>query len=263
MLFLGVDLAWGEVNETGVVALAESGRVIDADWTCGTTATALWIDERAEQDTLCFIDAPLVVENPARTMRECERQVGQCYGAWRVSANATNIESSRLGGVALRIALERQGWRYDDGFGGPPGSGLVVSECYPYTTIVGAAELGYEIERPAYKRRPKAIPTTAWRAQRATTCDELIARLAGLGHADPPLILGSHPNTATLVAESSPLSDPAYKHREDLLDAAVAAWTAALWVRHGLTRCQVLGNPAISQATASIIAPYRPRQLRE
>lgn len=33
-----------------------------------------------------------------------------------------------------------------DGRTGPPAEGLVMPECYPYTTLVGAPELGY-IER--------------------------------------------------------------------------------------------------------------------
>lgn len=31
-------------------------------------------------------------------------------------------------------------------------------ECYPYTTIVGAEELGYEDKLPAYKRARKGVP---------------------------------------------------------------------------------------------------------
>jgi predicted RNase H-like nuclease len=33
-----------------------------------------------------------------------------------------------------------------------------------------------------------------------------------------------------------------YKHREDLIDACLAAWTAALWIERGADRCQVLGE---------------------
>jgi predicted RNase H-like nuclease len=51
--------------------------------------------------------------------------------------------------------------------------------------------------------------------------------------ADLPLRLDSHPVTRQLVVEPSPLNDTAYKHREDLIDALLCAWTAALWSRHG------------------------------
>ena len=94
VVYLGVDLAWGDTSETGLVALDDNGTILDADWRSGTTATGDWICGHAEEDTLCFIDAPLIV---------------------------------------------------------------TLSECYPYTTLVGATELGHDRERPTYKRRPRSV----------------------------------------------------------------------------------------------------------
>jgi predicted RNase H-like nuclease len=79
---------------------------------------------------------------------------------------------------------------------------------------------------------------------RANSCDTLIARLGHLAKADPPLLLQSHPVTSDLAGQPSPVSDPAYKHREDLIDALLRAWTASLWARHGFDCCQVLGLPS-------------------
>ena len=101
----------------------------------------------------------------------------QRYGKWKVSANSTNLDSPRLGGVALRQALEERGFRYDDGIDGPPESGRVVSECYPYTTIVGYEPFGYD-ERPLYKRSPKRMRVAEFRPIRAQACDDLIGRTA-------------------------------------------------------------------------------------
>jgi predicted RNase H-like nuclease len=269
--FLGVDLAWSEgrdgrpPNESGLAVLDLDGRVLDAGWRCGIENTAEWIESRAgTESALLFVDAPLVVSNPTG-QRSCETQVGQRYGRWKVSANSTNKLSPRLAGVALRKWLEDAGWRYSDGFAGPPTEGKVISECYPYTTLVGAVELGYDVERPRYKRKHPPLPTAEWRPMRATTCDELIRRLVRLDDADPPLLLCSHPETQKLVEEPSPIDDErAYKHREDLLDALLCAWTAALWARHGPARCQVLGQQGSDPSSpyATIIAPARPEQRR-
>jgi predicted RNase H-like nuclease len=268
MRALGVDLAWAETttakgaNETGVVALDPSGVIVDAGWIIGIEETVRWIDRYATDDTIVFVDAPLVVSNSAG-QRRCETQVGQRYGRWKVSANSTNLSSPRLAGVSLRRRLEAMGWRYDDGFDGPPDVGRVVSECYPYTTLVGAPELGYELERPVYKRKPKSVSTAAFRQLRADNFDELVRRVAALAEADPPLHLRSHPATLTLIETPSPTADRPYKHREDLLDAALCAWTAQLWDRYGFERCQVLGDPdALARPAASIIAPCRPEQRR-
>jgi predicted RNase H-like nuclease len=266
MRFLGIDLAWGEgskakpANDSGVVALDPSGEVVDAGWTSGLTPTQAWIEKFAQADTLLFIDAPLIVDNPAG-QRLCETQVGRCYGRWNVSANTTNLRSSRLAGVHLRQRLEASGWRYDDGRSGPPTAARVMSECYPYTTLVGAGELGYLLERPRYKRKPKRVPLAEFRPLRAAACDELIVRFAALRSADPPLDLASHQETRALIEQSSPQAEVAYKRREDLIDAVICAWTAAAWFRFGFERCQVLGLVAgHADPQATIIAPCRPEQ---
>ena len=270
MNVLGVDLAWGEgsvdraPNETGVVAVDRSGRILDAGWTIGVAATAQWMATWADDDSIAMVDAPLVVFNPSG-QRPCEREVGQRYGRWKVSANSSNLALSALAGLALLRQLAATGWVYADGRSGPPRGGRHVYEVYPYTTLVGAAELGYELERPAYKRRPRLVDTASWPSQRAATCDDLVRRLDALRHADPPLDLCSHPVTSALVNEPTPLTRGAAKHREDLIDAALCAWTGLLWLRFGLARCQVLGSddvPGPDGSVATILAPARPSQQR-
>jgi predicted RNase H-like nuclease len=266
--YLGVDLAWREgradltANETGVAAIDSVGQVLDAGWTHGVEETIAWANAAADGcNALMFVDAPLVVRNDAG-QRLCETQVGQRYWRWKVSANSTNTQSKRLAGVRFLSLAEQAGWRYSDGSHGPQADGWVVSETYPYTTLVGAPELGYDTERPRYKRKPPRLPARPWRLQRAANCDILINRLNQLAAVDPPLLLESCPSTRQLAQEPSPADNSAYKHREDLIDALLCAWTASLWARHGLDRCQVLGLPAqhASNPIATIIAPARPEQ---
>jgi predicted RNase H-like nuclease len=271
VLFLGVDLAWGEGSEdrpancSGVVALGASGEIHDADWTVGLAETQAWIERHALEDTLLFVDAPLVITNLTR-QRLADKQVGQRYGRWLVSANSVNLSSPRQAGVRLRERLEEAGWSYSDGREGPPHTGHALSECYPYATIVGAEELGYEDARPPYKRRAKGMRAAQFFPMRIAACDELIRRVSDLAMADPPMDLASHPRTRALIEEPSPRNASAYKPREDLLDAAICAWTAALWHRHGDRRCQVLGGVEHDGAggpIATIITPARPEQRRD
>jgi predicted RNase H-like nuclease len=266
VIVVGIDLAWGEgssakaANETGVVVVDPAGSVVDAGWTCGLDETIEMISRVRSDDVLLMIDAPLVVENPTG-QRLCEKQVGQRYGRWKVSANSTNLASPRLAGQILRIRLEALGWTYESGGAGPPSSGLIMSECYPYATLVGATELGYDVERPIYKRKPKTVATRAFRQQRAAACDDLVRRVGELPSADPAIDIRSHAVTRRLSEEPSPIADVDYKHREDLIDAAICAWTGLVWVLHGTNRCQVLGDPGI-RSDASIIALARPEQRR-
>src|SRR6516164_6909806 len=233
--YLGVDLAWREdradlpANETGVAAIDTRGQILDAGWRRGVDEAVAWADAVANgEEAVMFVDAPLVVRNETG-QRLCETQVGQRYGRWKVSANSTNLGLPRLAGVRFLALAQARGWRYSDGRDGPPAAGRVLSESYPYGTLVGAAELGYDTERPRYKRQPRRLPA----ARR-------------------------------LAEQPSPIDDVAYKHREDLIDALLCAWTAALWARHGLDRCQVLGPAGTldGRPAATIIVPARPEQRR-
>jgi predicted RNase H-like nuclease len=258
---LGVDLAWGlgpAPNETGVVATDESGRVLDAGWTRGVEETASWIERWSMPSTIAMIDAPLVVRN-VTGMRECEREIGRRYGRWKVAANCSNLSMPALAGVRLAERLQPDGWSCADGRHGPPASGRWLYEVFPYTTLVGAIELGYEHERPVYKRKPRRLAPDEFRRLRAANCDELAARIDALRDADPPIDIRSHPVTDALRAEPTPLTGRSVKHREDVLDAVLCAWTGLLWLRHGLTRCQVLGDHD-GDPPATILAPARDEQ---
>ena len=68
--------------------------------------------------------------------------------------------------------------------------------------------------------------------------------------------------TATLAGRADAALDRAVKHREDLLDAVLCAWTGLLWLRHGLDRCQVLGPDDDGDPPAMILAAARPEQRR-
>lgn len=242
----------------------DAGIVLDAGWVRGIDAVVSWLTARATSSSLIAIDAPLVVPN-ATGMRDCEREVGRAYGRWKVSANATNLGRGWQAGISLRDRLEEAGLRYWSGLGAREPSSATFFECYPYTTLVGASEFGYDDERPRYKRMVPTLTLAERREFRARECDELIRRFAGFRDSDPPIDLASHALTQTLLDEPSPLVDAAYKHREDLLDAAIAAWTATLWGRFGTDRCQVLGadsRPDSEGRVATIIAPARPEQRK-
>jgi predicted RNase H-like nuclease len=268
MRYLGIDLAWGEgseakpANRSGVVALEPDGRITDANWTTGLDETVAWINHHAADDTLLFVDAPLVITNTTGP-RLADRATGQRYGRWWVSANSVNLNSPRKADVHLRQQLETLGWHYSDGRDGPPSHGRIPSECYPYTAIVGVPELGYDDKRPAYKRASKGMKVAEAWPIRTAACDELVRRFGHLADFDPPVDLASHAETRRLLEEPSPPRWPDYKLREDLLDAAICAWTAAYWSRHGLDRSQLLGMPEAptdDPLVATIIAPARPEQ---
>lgn len=265
--YIGLDLAWGEgtaarlANETGYAVFDKNGIISDAGWLRGLDAVVEWVVATARPGAIIAIDAPLVVINPTG-MRECEREVGQRYGRWKVAANASNTAKSDLAGVRLRERLELAGFVYTDGTTPPAPGAISMFECYPYTAIVGTPEFGYD-ERPRYKRTIKSLTPPQRRESRAAACDGLINRMHEIAPRIVPINLLSHPAVASLVEEPSPVNDAAYKHREDLLDAVICAWTAAVWFEHGELRVQVLGRDSTPDAAgrrATIVAPARPEQ---
>ncbi len=270
--YLGIDLAWGlgsptrAPNETGLVAMDHDGTITDAGWARGVAEVTDWIVGHLGPRTLVAVDASLVVTNPTG-IREAERQVGQRYGRWKVAANPTNLASAASAGARLLDALTEHGVGYVSSTEAMrERTGPAMFECYPYTTLVGVEELGYDVERPRYKRLDLKIPAAEARARRAEAFDELVRRLRGTP-LDPPLLLDSHPLTRAL-ADPSVLHGPTHKHREDLLDGALCAWTAAFWERHGDGRVQVLGGDRDLQTDPVdeagrrpvIVAPARPSQ---
>jgi len=266
--FIGIDLAWGEgsatkaANETGLVVLERSGRIAEAGWARGIEQVVAWLESHATDGDVIAIDAPLVVTN-ASGMRECEREVGQRYGAWQVFANPSNLAGSWSAGITLRHRLEALGFVYSDGLRDISSDAISFFECYPYTTLVGAYEFGYDVERPRYKRFNRTLALAERRAFRAKECDELIRRTSSLVGAEPRMDLSSHVETARLASEPSPLPGTPYKHREDLLDAAICVWTAALWSGYGEERCQILGRSSAPDDQGRhpvIIAPATPEQ---
>lgn len=270
--YLGIDLAWGlgsatrPPNETGLVAMESDGTITDAGWARGVDAVTGWIAAHLGERSLVAVDASLVVTNPTG-IREAERQVGQRYGRWKVAANPTNLASAASAGARLLERLTAMGVGYvSDTRSMRERSGPVAFECYPYTTLVGVEELGYDVERPRYKRLDLTVPAPTARARRAEAFDDLVRRLRTTP-LDPPLLLDSHPLTAGL-ADPSVLHGPTHKHREDLLDGALCAWTAAFWERHGDGRVQVLGGDArlpsdpldAAGRRPVVVAPARPSQ---
>ena len=266
MRVLGVDLAWGEgasagTNETGVVAVDRPARILDAGWAAASTRPRRgWRPGRRRHDR----DG----RRPARRLqpdRACGRASGGRTALRPLEGLGQRLQPRPSGAGRRRSlpALAADGWRCADGRDGPPHAGRWLYEVFLYTTLVGAAELGYDAERPVYKRRPRLLTPAAFRRSGLPTRDELVRRLDGLRHADPPIDLRSHPATAALRDEPTPLADRAVKHREDLIDAVLCAWTGLLWLRHGLARCQVLGGddvPGPDGSVATILAPARPSQ---
>ncbi|CAQ01267.1 DUF429 domain-containing protein [Clavibacter sepedonicus] len=268
--FLGIDLAWAEgtatrpARETGLACIDASGRVLDLTTARGIDEVVAWVARWEDPGAVAAVDGPLVVAN-ATGSRLAEKEVASRYGRLGISAYPSNTGRPAQGAVVLRRRLEAAGWEYDDGSGAARDAGArTMLECYPYTTLVGAPELGFAGVKPRYKRLAPLLATAERRPHRAAEFRVVLDAVAGLAHADPPLDVTTHPRAAALVADGPAIVERQHKHLEDLLDGLICAWTAAYWARHGLARSQVLGatDPVVDEhgRRGTIIAPARPHQ---
>ena len=146
-----------------------------------------------------------------RDARRASRRSAAATAAGRCRPTRPTWPCPALAGVvAGGAARRRDGWRCADGRDGPPAARPWLYESFPYTTLVGAA--GARL-RPSSGRSTSASratsPPAEFRALRAANCDELDPADRRLRDADPPIDLRSHPVTATLLDEPTPLVDRA------------------------------------------------------
>ena len=64
MHFVGLDLAWGEKNSTGVAAIDSDGRLLHVGAAQDDASIEAALSPYVSNDCLVAIDAPLIVKNP-------------------------------------------------------------------------------------------------------------------------------------------------------------------------------------------------------
>ena len=233
MNFIGVDLAWGERNGTGLCVVSKDG-VIDA--TCRRTLDEIvsWLDPYTNVDCLVAIDAPLIVQNPSGR-RPCEDLISRCFGRYEAAAHSSNLAnpSFRTGGraseLARRLALDTDPSLT---IGSPTCRAI---EVYPHTALVALFGLPRTL-----KYKGKRGRTLAGRQQEFATCAALLESLSA---ANPPLDLGASQRWIELTEEIRLAQTGAGLDRaEDELDSYICAYTALYYWTHGLDRCRIFGE---------------------
>ncbi|MED5810815.1 bifunctional ribonuclease/(p)ppGpp synthase [Mycolicibacterium sp. 050232] len=91
MYFVGLDLAWGEKNQTGVAAIDSGGRVLHVGVAQDDDEIAATIEPYVSGDCLVAIDAPLIVNNPTGH-RPCERDLNRDFQRFDAGARPAFTE---------------------------------------------------------------------------------------------------------------------------------------------------------------------------
>jgi predicted RNase H-like nuclease len=243
--FVGVDLAWGGRNPSGLAALDPAGRVVAEGWATGDGEIAAFVAAHDRDGAVLALDAPLVVTNPAGTRRACEAELQRRYGRMGAGPYPSNL--GVLGGRVRAMELVRGSPRPYLTVPRDPGraSGWWAIEVFPHPAIVELGGLGRALR---YKKGPPEARRAGLRA--------LALVLAGLAAADPPLRLDAERLLARELTALDHRRGQALKAVEDLADAHVCAYVALWWWWHGPAASLVAGD----DATGAIVVPLPGRR---
>lgn len=232
--YVGIDLAWGSRNRTGLAVCDHSGRLVASGIARTDEQIDAWLEEYAARPVVIAIDAPLVVPN-LTGQRPCENEMARHFGRFKASAHVANRSRPWFDPPRGEVLAARHGWSLDPSLAPSPEQPLAL-EVYPHAGMVGLFDLP---ERVLYKKGPDRPGG--------------FARLVTLFETIPELALGKSERWRELAAIVSAPGRGDLTRIEDELDAVFCAHLAWLWVhRPGVLRTYG------SIDTGCIVAPRPP-----
>ncbi len=241
MKFIGVDLAWGRHNWTGL-CLAEDGRVMESHLARSDQDILDWLRPRIGGPCLVGIDAPLILRNRTGS-RPCEKTLNRCFR--RFEAGCYPANTTRVPLRAARLVAEL-GLDPDPVFR-PRSRVRRAVEVFPHVAHVALFGLPKTLKYKAKRGRPVD--------QRHREFRKLLGLLKTLARRDPRLDVTTAPRWAALErAVTTESSGASLDRGEDELDTYVCAYIAAhLWA-HGSARNRIVGDTD----TGYIVTPVTP-----
>ena len=255
MLFLGLDLAWGDKNTSGGCVLSYSpsiggrGAILDITETLGDDdEIAAWVrhwdNEAGAEGLLLGVDAPLLVPN-ATGKRPCEAEIGRRFAKFQAGAHPANrtIFKDNVRGERLVARLAEQGITDNPYLDAPRQTNVrQMMEVFPHPAHIVLFRLMRTLK---YKAKPGRDYASRWAAM-----NEYSRLLRGLTAHDPPLILPED----WPPADTSGVIAGAFKRLEDGMDALTCAYIVYWYWWHGREGAEVLGD----LTDGYIVIPRRP-----
>jgi predicted RNase H-like nuclease len=238
---LGIDLAWGARNVTGLCAV-EADRVLDSASARTDGEIDAWIARwiAPADEAIVGIDAPLIVPNLGGR-RPCEAVFCEALRERQAGVYPANLAlPSFHNGIRGAALAARHGFSLD-----PTTCAAapvrVALEVYPHSAMLALFGLTRTLK---YKRKHA-------RAVRAGAFAELLDGLRGLAGADPPLDVKTSPRWAALEAA---VETGRGSRVEDELDAYVCAYAAVYHGRWRGRRSLVVGDGALGYIVTAVDA---------
>ena len=245
MYFVGVDLAWGVRNPTGVAAVDADGRLVHLTAVRDDADVLAAMSAYVQGDCVVGFDAPLVVTNPTG-QRPAEAALNRDFRRFEAGTHPCNTgkpefaDGPRAGRLAGALGLDLD----------PRASAARRAiEVYPHAATVALFRLGRTLKykakagRSLYQLRSQLLV--------------LMDGVESFAHADVPMRVQHHEGWIELrrqVVGAERKSD--LRRAEDPVDAVVCAYVA-LYAARRPDDVTVYGDVA----TGCIVTPALPAEL--
>jgi predicted RNase H-like nuclease len=238
MHFVGLDLAWGEKNNTGIAVVDSDGRLLHVGAGHDDESIEAAVESYVSDDCLVAIDAPLIVRNPAGA-RPCETALNRDFHAFEAGAHPANTEnpafhSPRGARIADALTLDMN-----------PASASTrrAIEVYPHPATIAlfGLEKTLKYKKGTFETRQHELL-------------HLMTLIEGLDKASPRLRVNHNVSWVELRKRVEAATRPVQLDRdEDPVDAVVCAYVALFWY-HRPEDVTVYGD----FATGYIVTPTLP-----
>lgn len=249
MHFVGLDLAWGEKNNTGVAVVDSDGRLLHVGAAHDDASIETAIEPYVSDDCLVAIDAPLVVTNPAGS-RPCEAALNRDFHRFEAGAhpaNTTNpaLAHPRAARIASALTLDM------DPASNSPRRAIEVYP-HPATIALFGLEKTLKYKKGSFETRQHELL-------------QLMTLIEGLDNATPRLRVNHNMSWVELRKRVAAAARPVQLDRdEDPVDAVLCAYVALYWY-HRPEDVTIYGDFAsgyiVTPTLPSDVAPARRRRV--
>jgi predicted RNase H-like nuclease len=252
MYFVGIDLAWGTTNQTGIAAIDEDGRLVRVTAAVTDDEIVHSIELYTRGECLVAIDAPLVVTNPAGS-RTAEKDLNRHFARFEAGAQPANTGNPLFDPPRAAVLADRLALDVDP----TSASHRKAIEVYPHPATISLFHLDRTLK---YKRRNRDPLSRKDELQR------LITNIESLQQHSPQLLLSESRDWIALKGRAdAAVRSFELNACEDPIDAVLCAYIA-MFVHlrpHDVTTYGAFPDGYIVTPTVPADLAARPRAARQ
>lgn len=239
MYFVGIDLAWGEINQSGIAVVDADGRLLHVGTARDDASIEAAVGPYVRGDCLVAIDAPLIVKN-LTGYRPCETALNHDFARFEAGARPAYTEKPEFNhprGARIAAALTLD----VDPASSAPRRAIEVYP-HPATIVLFGLPKTLKYKRGAFEDRQRELL-------------QLMTLIEGLDKATPRLRVNHNVSWVELRKRVAAATRPAQLDRdEDPVDAVVCAYIAMYWY-HRSDDMTVYGDFATGYMVTPTLSP--------